>query len=144
MSEIDGKALWDRLKAAEPDPLTLAAYAEGRLPPGEAAAVERWLAIDPDAGADVALARATPSPVDRAAADRIAARASTLVAGQVIPFRARVRGWSEITALAASVALVAYLGFALGAAQVTPSGDDTTEVFDNFVIINSLVDGLQA
>lgn len=144
MSEIDGKALWDRFKAAEPDPLTLAAYAEGRLLPAEAAAVERWLAIDPDAAADVALAGATPGPVDTAAADRVAARATILVAGQVIPFRARVRRWSEITALAASVALVAYLGFALGAAQVTPSGDDTAEVFDNFVIINSLVDGLQA
>jgi anti-sigma factor RsiW len=143
MSEIDGKALWDRFRAAEQDPLALAAYAEGRLAPEEAAAVERWLAIDPDAAADVALARRAPAPVEADAADRVAARAAVLVPGRIIPFRARMRRWTEISALAASVALIAYLGFALGVAQVA-TGDDATEVFDNFVVINSLVDGLQA
>lgn len=143
MSEIDGKVLWDRFKAEEPDSLTLAAYAEGRLPADAAAAVERWLAIDPNIAADVALARGAPAPVEAEAADRVAARAAVLVSGRVLPFRVLVRRWAEVTALAASVALIAYLGFALGAAQVTP-GDDTAEVFDNFTVINSFVDGLQA
>ena len=143
MTEIDGKALWARFKAAEPDPLTLAAYAEGRLAADAAAAVERWLAVDADAAADVALARAILAPVEAEAADRVAARATMLVSGRIVPFRARIPRWAEVTALAASVALIAYLGFALGIAQVT-TGDDTAEVFDTFSIINSFVDGLQA
>lgn len=143
MSEIDGKALWNRFTAAEPDPLTLAAYAEGRLAADAAASVERWLAVDPDAAADVALARAALAPVEADAADRVAARAARLVSGRVISFQARIRRWTEVTALAASVALIAYLGFALGAAQV-PTGDEAAEVFDNFTLINSFVDELQA
>jgi anti-sigma factor RsiW len=146
MSEIDGKALWDRFRAAEPDPLTLAAYAEGRLAADAAASVERWLAVDPDAAADVALARAALAPVEASeagAADRVAARAARLVSGRVIPFRVRIRRWTEVSALAASVALIAYLGFALGAAQV-PASDDSAEVFDNFTLINSFIDEFQA
>jgi anti-sigma factor RsiW len=143
MSKIDGKALWDRFKAAEPDALTLAAYAEGRLAGEAAAAVECWLAIDPDAAADVALARAIPARLEAATQDRVAARASRLVSGRIVPFRGGTRRWAEATALAASVALIAYLGFALGTAQVTAS-DDTAEVFDNFTIINSFIDELQA
>lgn len=143
MSEIDGKALWNRFTAAEPDPLTLAAYAEGRLAADAAASVERWLAVDPDAAADVALARAALAPVEADAANRVAARAARLVSGRVIPFQARIRRWTEVTALAASVALIAYLGFALGAAQV-PTSDEAAEVFDNFTLINSFVDELQA
>jgi anti-sigma factor RsiW len=143
MSEIDGKALWSRFKAVEPDPLTLAAYAEGRLDGAAAAAVERWLALDPETASDVALARTAPSAADAEAAERVAARASRLVSGRVVPFRARVVRWAEATAIAASFALIAYLGFALGAAQA-PLADDTAEVFDSFTVINSLLDGLQA
>jgi hypothetical protein len=143
MSEIDGKALWNRFKAAEPDPLTLAAYAEGRLEGEAAEAVARWVALDPEAASDVALARALPAPAEAEAAERVAIRASRLVSGRIVPFRARVIGWAEVAAVAASFALIAYLGFALGAAQVTAS-DDMAEVFDSFTVINSLLDELQA
>jgi len=57
----DGKELWRawRQGAAEaeqqeaPDSLTLAAWLEGRLGEAEAAAVERWLALAPDAAETV-------------------------------------------------------------------------------------------
>ena len=143
MSEMDGKALWARFKAAEPDPLTLAAYAEGRLTGEAAAAVERWLALDPDAAADVAALRTAAVAADDAAAKRVASRASPLVPGAVVLFRPRVRRWVEVTAIAASLLLMAYVGFALGSAQVGTS-DDMAELFDRFTIINSLTDGLQA
>lgn len=144
MTDSDGKALWGRFKAAEPDALTLAAYAEGRLAAEAAAAVERWLALDPDGAADVAFARAAPATADGAAAERVATRAARLVSAQVLPFRGRTaRRLAEATALAASVALIAYFGFMLGTAQVPPN-EDAAELFDAFTVISDLTEGLQA
>lgn len=144
MTESDGKALWARYKVAEPDPLTLAAYADGRLAPDAAAEVERWLALDPDAAADIAFARTAQAAADEEVAARVAARATRLVSAQIVPFRARiVRRLAEATALAASVALIAYFGFMLGMAQVSPN-DDAADPFDAFAVISDLTGGLEA
>lgn len=144
MTDSDGKALWARYKAAEPDPLTLAAYAEGRLAPEAAAEVERWLALDPDAAADVAFARKAAAGDNEEAAARVAARAARLVSAQILPFRGRVvRRLVEATALAASVALIAYFGFMLGTAQVA-TNDDAADLFDAFAVIGDLTEGLEA
>ena len=66
--ETGEAALWARWRALaaasgagrapEPDALLLAAYAEGRLDEAAAAAVEDWLAEEPERLADVAAARA--------------------------------------------------------------------------------------
>jgi anti-sigma factor RsiW len=122
----------------EPDASTLAAYAEGRLRPAAAAAVEAWLASHPTAAEDVAFARTLArigAPQD-ALAERVAARAAALVEGpavppNVVPFRPRrqsffMREAASWSALAASVALAAWLGFALGGETYTAlaNGDD--------------------
>jgi hypothetical protein len=143
MTELDGKNLWARLKTAEPDALTLAAYAEGRLDRASSATVERWLALDPDAAGDVAQARAPVPAIDDDAAARVAARALPLVSARILAFRPRVPRWAEITAIAASLVLVAYLGFELGTQSMVIQ-DDTVDVFDSFTIPGGLLDGLQA
>jgi anti-sigma factor RsiW len=145
MDELEGRALWARFKAAEPDPLTLAAYAENRLPPAEAEAVARWIAHDPELAADVEAARAQHAAVDDAAVERVRARARTLVSGQIITFRRRVTRWVEVAAIAASFALVAYVGFSLGAQEAAASTDDVIEIFDTFTGLNGgILEGLQA
>lgn len=127
----DGQALWLRLRAAEdPDPLLLAAYAEGRLEDRLAREmVERWLATDPEAAADVAAIRAgeTDAPeIPAAVLERVTARAEALVAapgGRVVAFRQAsrgpLRGFAQWGALAASLVMVSYLGFALGSDTFT-------------------------
>jgi anti-sigma factor RsiW len=113
------------------DDLMLAAYAEGRLAPVEAAAVDAYLAAHPESAADVAAARdaggdavglSPESPVPEWLAGVIA-RASALVPAsddRVIAFRSAARpepAWrfaARWSALAASFAMVSYLGFALG------------------------------
>jgi anti-sigma factor RsiW len=132
MTDTEGKALWARFKAAEPDPLTLAAYAEGRLDPAEAAAVERFLALDPEAAADVAAARAALAPMDEAAAGRVAARALPLVSARIIPFPVRVRRVAEAMAIAASLVLVAYAGFELGSQSEALAEEALVDVLDGF------------
>jgi anti-sigma factor RsiW len=132
-SELD-RRLWRRLQEEEaPDALLLAAYAEGRLAPAEAARVEAFLADNPELAEDVAFARIGAAEVNPAAAERVAARAMALVAepnATVVPFRARpVRRWAEAMALAASLVLCAYLGFEMGAsAQATEI--ETIDIFD--------------
>jgi anti-sigma factor RsiW len=143
MDDLDGKALWARYKAAEPDALTLAAYAEGRLSAAEAAAVERWLSVNPELTEDVAAARVPAPGADEAATESLVARALPLVSGQVIPFRRRVARWVEITAIAASLALIAYTGFSLGV-EHTALAEDSVEVFDSFGAPAGFLEGLQA
>lgn len=120
--EMSDKAVWRLARSqltrpSPPDALALAAYAEGRLPPVEAEAVEAWLAVEPEALADVEAARraaAAPAP----AAEDVAARARALVSGHVVDLAARRANWRPAAAswgsLAAAVALVAVLGFELG------------------------------
>jgi len=124
------RSMWEQWKMASgagaaealPDELTLAAFAEGRLPEAEQAAIERLLALHPELADDVAFARAA-GPAESAGLETVIARASALVpAGddRVIPFRRPGTGaprWqiaARWSALAASIALVSYLGFALG------------------------------
>jgi hypothetical protein len=132
----DAQALWRMWKAAEsgadggrdaaalPEGLTLAAFAEGRLAGAEHAAVAAWLAEDADLAADVAAA-AMLAPVEDSdpVLAGIIARAEALVAAPsdvVVPFRGPAAGgtsWrfaARWGSLAASVAVVSWLGFALG------------------------------
>ena len=139
-SELD-RRLWRRLQEEEtPDALLLAAYAEGRLAPEEAARVEAFLAENPELAEDVAFARAGAAEVDAASAERVAARAMALVAepsATVVPFRGRpVRRWAEAMALAASLVLCAWLGFEMGAsAQATEV--ETIDIFDGVGFVPS-------
>jgi anti-sigma factor RsiW len=128
LNHSDDADLFRRYAAEEggflPDETTLAAFAEGRLPASEAARVAAWLAIHPGAAEDVAMARTIArigTPPFDALAERIAGRAAALVGGaEVVAFpapRRRVFVWREAaswTALAATVGLAAWLGFALG------------------------------
>jgi hypothetical protein len=115
-------AAGDGAAAAEPDALLLAGYAEGRLDAAAREEAEALLAAHPELAEDVALATA---PAAEAEADlaRIVARACALVPGtgaEIVPFRRRGASrpdWGAAmrwSALAASFALVSYLGFALG------------------------------
>ena len=129
-SDIEDAELYRRWRRAEggdaPDALTLAAYAEGRLAPEEAEAVGRLLAAHPGAAEDLEIARALDGlglPPRDALAERVAARAAALVAPpapNVVPFPTRqprflMRQAGSWAALAASVAITAWLGFSLGA-----------------------------
>lgn len=133
------RALWQRWSAtgaglARPDPLTLAAFAEGRLSGAARAEIEAFLAADPELAGDVAAARQALAPragdtagldtgLDAALAATIA-RAAALVPGaagdNVVPFRPARRtasSWPLAVrwgVLAASFALISWLGFALG------------------------------
>ena len=139
-TELD-RRLWRRLQEEEaPDALLLAAYAEGRLAPEEAARVEAFLAENPEVADDVAFARAGAAEVDPAAADRVAGRAVALVAepsATVVPFRPRpVRRWAEAMALAASLVLCAYAGFEMGA-SAQASDVDTIDILDGVGFVPS-------
>jgi hypothetical protein len=110
------------------DDLTLAAYAEDRLDPAVARTIGAVLDDDPDLAADVAAARLAVAGEDvaggGAALASVIARAGALVPGsgdRVIAFRAAAPrpepSWRLAVrwgALAASLAMVSYLGFALG------------------------------
>ena len=127
------RALWLRSRATEaPDDesgcfLDLAAFADGRLEDEEAERVAALLAADPQAASDVAAARAPlPALADSAAIERVIARACGLVTapapqrGQVLFFarpalrRGAIRGAAEWASLAAALAMVGWLGFAMG------------------------------
>jgi len=156
------RALWRQFVAAsgaagtgpeasppELDALTLAAYAEGRLPDAERQAVAELLAEYPELAEDVALAQRSANLADVSSEDlsRVTMRASALVPAsddRVIAFRPRPRGaapgWRDAarwSALAASFLVVAYLGFSLGsgtslvlAGLDQPVAGATDELFD--------------
>jgi hypothetical protein len=132
----DAQALWRTWKAAEsgadssraaaalPDALTLAGFADGRLAGAEHAAVAAILAENADLAADAAAA-ATSAPVEDSdpVLAGIIARAEALVAAPsdvVVPFRKPAgdgTSWrfaARWGSLAASIAVVSWLGFALG------------------------------
>jgi hypothetical protein len=122
--------------AVIPDAVTLAEFAENRLSGPKAAAVEAYLAAHPALAADVTAAgRAAEVPFrigDAALAATIARAAALVPAGSgaagrgrfgdnIVPFRAArtpaASSWPMAArwgALAASVALVSWLGFSLG------------------------------
>ncbi len=111
-------------RAAEPDFMALAAYAEGAFDEAAAAGIELFLAQHPDALGDVVAARA-PEPLPLPANHPTLAPALALVAapaGAVVAFRAAspakgVQGWRGVVAwggIAAGIAASSVIGFALG------------------------------
>jgi anti-sigma factor RsiW len=124
----EGAALWQRWRQLSqtaspyriaPDPLVLAAYAEGRLDEHQAEPVEDWLADHPEAFEDLAAAREGADPASAPAA--AIARAQALVTAadpKIVPFPvARRGGWRAAVAwsgIAASLLVTSLFGFALG------------------------------
>ena len=90
----------------EPDPLTLAAWLDGRLEGAEREAVEAWLADDPER-LDVILGAAEARGLAAVWPKRAEQRAADLVASSRPPLR-------FLSAAAAAVLLVALSGFELG------------------------------
>ncbi len=133
LDKSDEAALWRRWRTAgatgtavpaDPDPILLAAYAEDRLPPTAAEAVEDWLAANPLAAEDIIAARralAMPLP---AASHAVIGRAAALVGVadgvSVLAFRRPSpppRHWRDVVrigAMAASVLVASFVGFAMG------------------------------
>ncbi|HUH85762.1 MAG TPA: hypothetical protein VLX85_14220 [Stellaceae bacterium] len=133
LDDSDEAALWRRWRTAgatgaavpaDPDPLLLAAYAEDRLSVDGAEAVEDWLAANPLAAQDIVAARRTlriPLPVapshviDRAAAlVGVADGVSVLAFRRPSPSRRHWREALRIGAMAASVLVASFVGFAMG------------------------------
>ena len=114
-----GLAAQDEAAPEAPDPLQLAAYAEGRLDERGGEAIESWLAANPEAVEDIAAARA------------VAAREAA-----VVPFRRPampVRNWRSAMAwggIAASLLAVSVLGFQLGSEAYAESGQSTVASAD--------------
>lgn len=142
MDRIDDAALWRRWRSAagdgglggiEPDPLRLAAYAENRLEPRAAEAIEDWMAFHPELATDILAARRIAADMPPAAPEAVIARALALVAaadGQVLPFRRRTPrapGWRVAAAwggMAASLLVTSLVGFSMGsAAYMSVVGD---------------------
>ncbi|MDE2229518.1 MAG: hypothetical protein KGL11_10825 [Alphaproteobacteria bacterium] len=133
MKSAGSAALWRRFRAfdtgALPDwaldderaALELAAYGEGRLDEAAAERIEAWLAVYPEALADLAAARAQrESSVPQRVVDRAAALVPADPAGaRVIPFRRPAapyvwRVHMARVAVAASLVLTGLIGFTLG------------------------------
>jgi hypothetical protein len=131
MDRTDGPALWQRWRSASmggpqgiaPDALMLAGYVEDRLSPDAAAAVEEWLAANPDAIGDLLAAREAASAAPPEAPEGVIARAAALLnAGDahVLSFsaaRKRQVGWRVIVArggIAASLLIASLVGFVMG------------------------------
>jgi anti-sigma factor RsiW len=134
MDKAEETALWRHWRRAmlnaageaapAPDPLLLAAYAEHRLGETEAEEVEAWLALHPEALADVLAARDSEvRPPSGQAPEAVLLRAMGLVPGlaaTVVPFRRTVRPapvWRVAVArvaVAASLLVVSLIGFTLG------------------------------
>jgi hypothetical protein len=126
----DAAAL-DRPAGTEPDALTLAAYAEGRLAPAAVDAVEDWLAMNPWAIGDVGAAQRALTEVGPTASEAVIARAAALVEarGEILAFRrpAPQPSWRRAAmwgAMAASIVLASLAGFATGSdTYMTLTGD---------------------
>lgn len=132
MDSADEAGLWRRWRLAagdglaagtEPDALTLAAYAEGRLAPAATEAVEDWLAANPQIAQDILAARRVQEASLAASPEAVVARAMALVGADdalVLAFRrpaARSRRWGGAAswgAMAASILVASLAGFAMG------------------------------
>lgn len=130
MGSTDDAALWRRWRYAsasadspgvEPDEMTLAAYAEGRLDAAALEAVEDWLAVNPQAVQDIVAARQAGAALAMAVPAAVVERASALVAGgsgTVLPFRRRAsadwRATAAWAAMAASIVVASLAGFEMG------------------------------
>lgn len=123
-------ALWQRWRQhmhsagqIAPDPMALAAYVEGRLDEAQAEPIEDWLAMHPDALADLGAARiAAPlAPAPEALIARAAALVEPAAGARIIPFQTRAGSrrppWRVAMAwgaIAASLLITSMGGFALG------------------------------
>jgi len=121
--------------------LDLAAFADRTLDEDDEERVAAWLALDPDAAADVAAAQMLAGSVTPDASTEIIARASaahpSLTGGsaEIIAFPRRwAANWNGIAqwgSVAAAVMVAGWLGFNLGTdawsgySQVSQPGDDT-------------------
>jgi len=132
MDSADEARLWRRWRAAagdplaadaEPDALLLAAYAENRLAPEAAEAVEDWLAANPQIFQDILAARRIGEGSLPVAPEAVVARAAALVGAddaKVLAFRrpaARPQRWRGAVswgAMAASLLVASLAGFAMG------------------------------
>ena len=138
-------ALWRRWRGlasqaadeAAPDPLLVAAYAEGRLSEIAAERVEAWLAADPVRLEDIEVARVLRRNSNLAAPEIVLARASTLVdarSGNVVPFRRPTpsrSSWRTVAvwaSMAASLLVTGLVGFALGSDAYTSLIGDHQEM----------------
>lgn len=148
---LNDRQLWERWRAlggkplaAEPDALSLAAYAEGRLSESEAESIEAWLTTTPEALDDIAAARAFEQRPPRVVFEHVLANACDLVSGTampanaapttatILPFRPRVPqpwraalAWSSI---AASLACASLVGFSMGSdAYASLAGTQTVD-----------------
>jgi anti-sigma factor RsiW len=161
MSGTDGKstgsaadrALWLRSQAttAPEDEagrfLDLATFADGRLDDEEAERIVALLATDREAASDVAAARAPATAfADGVEIERVIARACDLVKhhaperGRVLFFVrpairwSAVRGLAEWASLAAALAMVGWLGFAMGSDASLALGQPSRASQPNFFI----------
>jgi hypothetical protein len=132
LDNSDDAALWRRWRTAgaaepavpsDPDALLLAAYAEDRLSPAAAEAVEEWLTVNPLAAQDIIAARravamqlpvASPDVISRAAALVGVADGVSVLAFRRPSPRRHWRDTLRIGAMAASVLVASFLGFAMG------------------------------
>ncbi len=132
MDSADEAGLWRRWRVAagdplaagaEPDALLLAAYAENRLAPETAEAVEDWLAANPQIFQDILAARRIGEGSLSLAPEAVVARAAALVSADdagVLAFRrpaARPQRWPGAVgwgAMAASLLVACLAGFAMG------------------------------
>jgi hypothetical protein len=122
---------------AQPDALTLAAYAEGRLDEAAAEAVEAAFAADPHLLETLLALRAPPEPETASAKLIHSAQALVRAEPVVVAFPARrpvaprpVKAWLAWGAVAASLLLVSVAGFDMGLAtghsvSATAAGDDS-------------------
>jgi len=148
-AETQDRRLWQRWqalgetsRAAEPDALMLAAYAEGRLSEAEAAPVEAWLAAAPEALSDIVAARSAHRQSPQEVDERIRGKAAALVPGasamasaEVLPFRPRrlppLRAAIAWSGMAASILCASLVGFSMGSDAYaslagTPAGDSAS------------------
>lgn len=146
---LSDRQVWQRWQAhgahgaaPEPDSLSLAAYAEGRLSETEAEAVEAWLAAAPEALDDVIAARAADQRPPRVVFERVLATACSLVAGEssaaapatatILSFRPRAtQPWRKALAwssIAASLVCASLVGFSMGSdAYASLTGTQTVD-----------------
>ncbi len=147
--DSEERALWRRwatpqrsVESLAPDPLALAAYAEGRLGEAEAEPIERWLADHPAAldqvFADLAAARGA-SAISLPAVDAaIIARASALVTSatsNIVPLRRPVPTWRNALAwssVAASLVAASLVGFTMGSDVYQGIARDDAAAADSF------------
>jgi anti-sigma factor RsiW len=139
------QALGDAPRAGEPDALSLAAYAEGRLSETEAEAVEAWLAAEPEALDDIIVAREINQHPPHLVYQHILGNACNLVAGDdtaaetlttpmttnVVPLR-RLPQWRAALAwssIAASLLCASLVGFSMGSDAY--AGYSQTQTVDN-------------